>query len=400
MIYQSPNTFSLLIRSVANSVQSAIQSSWAAVLLKSDDGEWFSTSADTRPDAPFIKLRHNSQIAKWLESQDGVLRASDPLLTTPSETFDEWDEALLEEHHVEIISPVNDGGILIGVIVAGEGVAGSAYPVSSLNYMKSISDVAGMAIAAHGSTALANKDKGQANDQLIRRMAHDIKGPLATVMTYIDLLKQNKPGNLTDDQLVRLDKATRSGRRLHRLLEDFVDYQRLESGSLGLDRTEFELGSMAGAISDQFSVMVDNRDQELRVTTPSDPVTLWADRARTVQMVSALISNSSRYSSNGTPIDVEMWAEGNRFKVRVSDQGRGMSAEHLSRVFDPFDPNPPSRRSEDDQAETGSGLGLVLARGLAKLHGGKLSIQSSHGQGTVVEIEMPVVLAGESTDAA
>ena len=122
VIYQSPNTFSLLIRSVANSVQSAIQSSWAAVLLKSDDGEWFSTSADTRPDAPFIKLRHNSQIAKWLESQDGVLRASDPRLTTPSETFDEWDEALLEEHHVEIISPVNDGGILIGVIVAGEGV--------------------------------------------------------------------------------------------------------------------------------------------------------------------------------------------------------------------------------------------------------------------------------------
>ncbi len=398
-----PNSFSGLVRSIATSAQAAIQADWVAVLLRSDDAEWFVTSADTRQDAPFIKVRHNSQVAKWLESQDAVLRVSDPYLQEPAVQFDEWDDALFDEHRIQLAAPINDGTGLIGIMVAGAGVAGSTYPVSALNYMKSLSAVAGLAIAGNAQFMFDDEeDDDAAEDQLLRRMAHDLKGPLATVMTYLDLVRQNKPGNLTDDQMTRLDKANRSGRRLLRLLNDFVDYARMQAGTVGLDRTEFELGDLASDITRELEQTLEARKQTLRCTVPPNKAIIWADRMRLTQIVSVLVGNASRYSADALPIDLEMWAEGNRLRVRVVDQGRGMTESQLAKVFEPFDPDQPSRRSENDQTEAGSGLGLVLARGLVRLHGGELTIQSSEGKGTVVEVSMPVVLAGEGsqTEAA
>lgn len=395
---QGSNSFSSLVHSIAMSAQTAIQSDWAAVLLRSDDGEWFTTSADTRADAPFIRLKHNSQAPKWLESQGAVLRAGDPFLDEVSVPFDEWDEALFAEHLVQLAAPIADESGLIGVLLAGPGVAGNVYPVSALNYLKSVSDVAGLAISGHGSfdRPQTQQDPG---DQILRRMAHDMKGPLATVMSYLDLVRQNKPGNLTDDQITRINKAGRSGRRLLRLLNDFVDYARLRSGSMGLDRTEFELSSLAAEMSRELQPVLESRGQTLRCTTPSGSVTIWADHLRVTQVISTLVTNASRYSADGTPVDLEIWAEGNRLRVRVVDQGRGMSSEQLEKVFEPFDPGQPSRRSENDQAEAGSGLGLVLARGMVRLHGGELSLKSSTGKGTVAEVSMPVVLAGEGSQS-
>lgn len=391
---EGSNSFSLLVHSIALSAQSAIQSAWVAVLLRSEDGEWFVTSADTRPDAPFIRLRHNGQVPKWLESQDAVLRAGDSFLKEPAVPFDEWDEALFQESEVKLASPIAGPSGLIGLIVAGNGVAGNVYPVSAMNYLKSVSDVAGLAVSGHSG---AQGEKRVGDDQVLRHMAHDLKGPLATVMTYLDLVRQNKPGNLTEDQLTRIDKAGRSGRRLLRLLNDYVDFARLRSGTLGLDRTEFDLGSLVGEVSDLVGSAIDTRRQKLRCTTPQNKVTLWADRKRMVQVVSSLVSNASRYSADELPLDIEFFSEGNRLRVRVVDKGRGMSNEQIAKVFEPFDPDQPSRRSESDQADSGSGLGLVLARGLIDLHGGELRIQSRVGEGTVAEFEMPVVLAGEGT---
>ena len=398
---QGSNSFSSLVHSIAMSAQTAIQSDWAAVLLRSEDGEWFTTSADTRADAPFIRLKHNSQVPKWLESQGAVLRAADPFLDETSVPFDEWDEALFTEHLTQLAAPIADESGLIGVLLAGPGVAGSVYPVSALNYLKSVSDVAGLAISGHVSSGkpMSHDDPG---DQILRRMAHDMKGPLATVMSYLDLIRQNKTGNLTDDQITRINKAGRSGRRLLRLLNDFVDYARLRSGSMGLDRTEFELSSLAAEMTRELQPSLESRGQTLRCTTPSGSVTIWADHMRVTQIISTLVTNASRYSADGTPVDLEIWAEGNRLRVRVVDQGRGMSSEQLEKVFEPFDPGQPSRRSENDQAEAGSGLGLVLARGMVRLHGGELSLKSTTGKGTVAEVSMPVVLAGEGsqTEAA
>ncbi len=396
-----PNSFSELVHSIAVSAQSAIQSNWVAVLLRSDDAEWFVTSADTRPDAPFIKLRHNSRIGKWLETQGAVLRAGEPFLEQPGTELDEWDEALFAEHGVQLAAPIDSGSGLIGVLAAGNGVAGNVYPVSALNYLKSLSAVAGLAIG--GSLQQADTgSNGATDDQLLRRMAHDLKGPLATVMTYLDLLAKNKPGNLNDDQIGRIDKANRSGRRLLRLLNDFVDFARLRSGTIGLERTEFELGDLAAQVSMDMGPILEGRQQALRSTTPPTKVTVWADRVRLLQIVNVLVSNASRYSADALPVDLEMWAEGNRLRIRVVDQGRGMSDSQIAKVFEPFDPDQPSRRSESDQTEAGSGLGLVLARGLVRLHGGDLTIQSSTGKGTIVEADMPVVLAGEGsqTEAA
>ncbi len=386
------NSLSPLVRSIAVSVQSAVQASWSAVLLRSADGEWYETAADSRPDAPFIRLRHNGQVPKWLETQDAVLRREDPFFKEPAVQFDQWDDDLFDEYGTQLAAPISGTDGLNGVVLVGKAVAGNAYPVSALNYLKSISSVAGMAVSAHtGATPVEQKS----DDQVLRRMAHDIKGPLATVMTYLDLLRQNKPGNLNEAQLNRIDKANRSGRRLLRVLNDFVDFARLRAGSLGLERTEFGIDSLVAEVSDLMIPSMDSRSQELRCTTPPQPVKIWADRPRMSQIITSLVGNASRYSADGTPVDLELWAEGNRLRIRVTDRGRGLSEEQTVKVFEPLDPDQPSRRSENDQTEAGSGLGLVLARGLVELHGGTLTLRSKTGAGTIAEIDLPVVLAGE-----
>lgn len=393
-----PNNFSSLVHSIALSAQSAIQSKWTAVLLRSEDGDWLVTSADTRADAPFIRLRHNSQVPKWLESQDAVLRSSEPFLEEPAVPFDEWDEALFEEHGVQLAAPIMNEGNLIGVLISGPGVAGNVYPVSSLNYLKSVSNIAGLAIGGHADSQ-GEKQGNEADDRLLRRMAHDLKGPLATVMSYLDLVRQNKAGNLTEDQIKRIDKASKSGRRLHRLLNDFVDYARLTTGNMGLDRTEFELASLESDLRHELEPLLAARNQQFRCTISTGHVTIWADHSRIIQTIVTLVRNASQYSEENSPVDLEMWSEGNRLRVRVVDQGRGMTEEQVEKALEPFDPDQPSRRSESDQVEAGSGLGLVLARGLVQLHGGELTIKSSAGKGTVAEIDVPAVLAGEGSQS-
>jgi signal transduction histidine kinase len=385
-------SFSSLVHSIAVSTQLAIQASWVAVLVRSDDGEWFVTAADTRPDAPFIRLLHNSQVPKWLEMEQAVLRSNHPFLDEPRVPFDEWDRALFRTFEAELAAPVMGEYGLLGLVVAGKGAAGSHYPVSHLNFFKSMADMAGMAVQGHVEKAPSRRDDG---DEILRRMAHDLKGPLATILTYIDLVRQNKAGNLNDDQVERLDKAGRSGRRLLKLLNDFVDFARLRAGSLGLERSEFELSSLMAEVTDSLEPGMDARGQRLRYTGQDDSVVLWADRARTVQIVSTLIANASRYSPDGVPVDVEAWPEGSVLHFRVLDRGRGMDDDQVRSVFEPFSQQQHSQRSEADQAETGSGLGLVLARGLIELHGGKIRVTSRVGEGTVAEFDLPVVLSGD-----
>lgn len=393
------SSFSTLVHSIAVSTQMATQASWVSVLLRSADGDWYVTAADTRPDAPFMRLRHNGQVPKWLETEQAVIRSNDPFLSEQNIPFDEWDTALFKKSGTRLAAPVLNGDSLIGLIAVGKGVAGSRYPVSHLNFLKSMADMAGVAISGHSSMSRSNprEDHG---DLILRRMAHDLKGPLATILTYLDLVRQNKRSNLSGDQLERLNKAGRSGRRLLNLLNDFVDFARLRAGSMGLDRSEFSLSSVIEEVSDVMTPGMDTHGQALRRSVPKSNVTIWADKARIIQVVSTLVSNASRYSPDDTPIDLEAWSEGSILRMRIVDRGRGMTEEQIQMAFEPFDPNRPSRRSESDQQDAGSGLGLVLARGMVHLHGGQIRIQSRPGEGTVAEFDMPVVLTGEKHEAA
>ena len=388
-----PNGFSALVHGIAVSTQTALQAEWVAVLLPSDDSDWLVTAADTRPDAPFVRVRRHGHIGLWLRTEEAVLRASHPFLKDPTIQFDKSEVDLFGDTGARLAAPVLGGTSLAGMLIVGRPLGRSAYPVSHLNFAKSLADVAGLAITGH---AASTHQTQPADDVVMRRMSHDVKGPLSTIMTYIDLVRQNKNGALGDSELKRLTKASMAGRRLLTLLNDFVDFARLRSGTLGLDRTEFDLGTMLTELADSFAPMLAQRGQQLRCTGPSEAVTVWADKSRLAQIVSTLLSNASRYSPEGVPLDLEASAEGARLKIRVTDRGRGMSGEQQRHVFEAFDPDKPSRRSEGDEADAGSGLGLVIARGLVKLHGGEIILQSSAGEGTVVSFEVPVILNGKS----
>ena len=139
---------SQVARSVAVATKSALQAEWVAVALAMGDADLLTTAADTREDAPFIRLPSKGLLGSWLRHEQAVFRCDDPALAKLRSTFSAAESSLFALHGATLVAPVVVEGALAGVIATGPGIAGSIYPVSHLNFLKSLSEMAGPMLAA------------------------------------------------------------------------------------------------------------------------------------------------------------------------------------------------------------------------------------------------------------
>ncbi len=377
----------------------ALQSDWAALAMRDDGAEWLTTVADTRPDAPFIKLRVGDPLATWLASQQSILRRDDPELARLRGKMTDTDRSVFESAGAYLVAPMTRDLELVGLLAVGHGAAGTHYPVSHLNFLRAAADLATVAIgqAGPGEPRLDVVHPPADSDQaeLVAKMAHDLKSPLTSMMVFADLLRANKRGNLVAGQVEQLGKIKRDGRRVTLLIDDFLDFSKISAGTLDILPTDFEASELFAILKDRFEPVLDIRSQSLRLSPPNRAVTLRADKDRVVQVISTLISNAARFSPESTPVDVEGWVERDRLYIRVSDSGHGMTEAQVTRVFTPF------AEIEGSGAPAGSGLSLVIAKGLVDLHGGDLGIESQEGVGTKAQFFIPsVIVASSSQDIA
>jgi two-component system sensor histidine kinase KdpD len=216
---------------------------------------------------------------------------------------------------------------------------------------------------------------------LLRSMSHDLRTPLTAIMTAAAALDPQQPDaeQVAEVRAVVLEAAT----RLAALVEKLLDLSRLQAGA-----AEQHIGaySLEEVLSEAIEHIAGDRGL-LRLSLDDDLPLLEGDASQLERAFANLLENAARYSQ-GKPVSIRARVVGDRVRVRIVDQGPGIRAGELERIFMPF------YRSPDQPAShRGSGLGLAIAKGFVEVNGGRISVESLPGQGTSFVVEFPLSTA-------
>jgi K+-sensing histidine kinase KdpD len=226
------------------------------------------------------------------------------------------------------------------------------------------------------------READELKSTFISIVSHELKTPVALIKGYVSTLRRKDAAwdpEIVEDSLAVIEEETD---RLTGLIEDLLDSTRLQSGGLSLKRTDVSIPDMAARLVDRF------RNQSTTHTFVSDfpadfPVIL-ADEQRLRQVLSNLITNAIKYSTDGE-IRVSGRVRQQEVIVNVSDEGAGINTQDIPHVFDRFYRGPEAAKNTK-----GAGLGLYLARSIIEAHGGRIWVEKREtGRGASISFSLP-----------
>ncbi|HYN68164.1 MAG TPA: HAMP domain-containing sensor histidine kinase [Ornithinibacter sp.] len=231
--------------------------------------------------------------------------------------------------------------------------------------------------------------------RLLGELAHEMRTPLTVIEGSVEGMID---GVLPTDP-ERLGLVSDEVRRLRRLADDLSALSRTEEGRIGLVLVPTDLRAVVTSAVERLRPQTDDAGVALELLVPSTQVPVAVDADRFAQVVTNLLGNALRATASGGRVDVEVLVDGSMAAVAVTDSGEGLAPEDLERVFERFYRVPDRRRGG---ADTGSGIGLTIARGILGAHGGTLDARSpGRGRGATFTARLPLAhgaqLASSST---
>jgi signal transduction histidine kinase/ActR/RegA family two-component response regulator len=231
---------------------------------------------------------------------------------------------------------------------------------------------------------LAEADRRK--DEFLAMLGHELRNPLAPIRNAVEVMRSLE----LDDRLIGVrDAIDRQVAQLTRLVDDLLDVSRISRGMITLKREEVELAGIIVRAVETSQPLFDAKRQHLIVDLATEPVWLDGDVARLAQVFANLLNNASKYTPAGGQIRLRARAEGGEIVIRVTDNGLGITAEMLPRIFDLF----AQADRTLDRSEGGLGIGLTLVKALVELHGGRVEATSAGiGLGSEFVVCLPVLV--------
>ncbi len=233
----------------------------------------------------------------------------------------------------------------------------------------------------------AEEELRQANtrkDNFLAMLAHELRNPLAPIAAASELLAHRAP----DPERVR-QTTTIIGRQVKymtELLDDLLEVTRIAHGLVVLQKRRIDLKDVIAHSSEQMHSRLEGRKHTLHVHCAPAPTIVYGDERRLVQVVVNLLNNAVKYTHPGGNIDLKLTLKDSQVEIAVRDNGIGMSAEMIDRVFDMF----MQAERNNDMVQGGLGLGLALVRQLVELHGGTVRAESAGlDQGSTFTVALP-----------
>jgi PAS domain S-box-containing protein len=239
-------------------------------------------------------------------------------------------------------------------------------------------------VTAEKAAGAVVEEAGRAKDEFLAMLGHELRNPLAPIVTALDLMRLRGAGMLTRERAV----IERQVSHLLRLVEDLLDVSRSARGDLRLELRPVELWAIVADAIEAAGPLIEERNQKLTVSVPRTGLVIDADRGRLAQVITNLLNNAAKYTQPGGLITVSAGVAGHQVRLVVSDNGAGIAPELLPRVFDAFTQG----RQGLDRKQGGLGLGLAIARQLIVGHGGTIeALSASAGDdcGTSIVVRVP-----------
>jgi PAS domain S-box-containing protein len=241
-------------------------------------------------------------------------------------------------------------------------------------------------ISTHIQARTALEVADRQKDEFLAMLAHELRNPLAPLRNASELLAM----------IAREEPRTQFGvgvikrqvTQLTRLVDDLLDVSRITQGRIELAREPLELGAIVALAVETVEPLIRDKRHQVSILASAQPLFVDGDNARLVQCVSNILTNAAKFTDRDGQIRVRSYADGSGAVIEISDNGVGIAAELLPRIFDLFVQGDRTL----DRSQGGLGIGLSVVRRLVEMHGGQVAARSAGlGQGSSFSIRLPLV---------
>ena len=243
--------------------------------------------------------------------------------------------------------------------------------------------------------ARSNVELDQLNKQkneLLGIAAHDLRNPLQVILIYSQFLIDEAAVSLGPEHLEFVRTIRRSSDFMLRLVEDLLDAARIEAGTLELDLAPVDLGGLVErnvALNRVLAEPKGTRIDLYRDGEAGDVGKMVLDTAKIEQVLNNLIGNAVKYSPPGSTVEVRLAAADGGVSIAVRDQGQGIAAEEMDRLFQPFK----TGTSRGTAGEKSAGLGLAIVKRIVEGHRGAIRVEPAKGGGSEFQVFLPRAFA-------
>jgi signal transduction histidine kinase len=225
----------------------------------------------------------------------------------------------------------------------------------------------------------------QHKSQFVANMSHELRTPLAAMLGYAELLQEGIYGAPPEKFLPILTRIRSNGKHLLGLINTVLDISKIEAGQFKLNLAEYALGSIVETVMVATESLAATKKLGFKTEVAKGLPYGLGDEQRLTQVLLNLVGNAIKFTDAGE-VRIAAGAANGHFTVSVSDTGPGIPAEECERIFEKFR----QVDSSNTRAKGGTGLGLAIAREIVEMHGGRIWVESTIGEGSTLRMELPV----------
>jgi PAS domain S-box-containing protein len=267
--------------------------------------------------------------------------------------------------------------------------SGRVYSATDLAVAEDLAHRAAIAIE-NASLLQALQDADRRKDEFLAILAHELRNPLAPIRNAVHIMRVKGPP-VPELQWAR-EVIERQVLQMTRLVDDLLDVSRITKGKIELRRERVDLASLVHSAVEASRPLIRKWSHQLSVAIPAEPVQLDVDPTRLAQVLLNLLNNAAKYTEENGHIELRAEVQGGDVVIRVTDDGVGIPAEMLPRIFDMF--TQVDRSLERSQG--GLGIGLTLVQQLVEMHGGTVQARSEGaGRGSEFVVRLPLAVDGQ-----
>jgi len=233
-----------------------------------------------------------------------------------------------------------------------------------------------------------SEEANRAKSEFLATMSHELRTPLNAISGYTELLKMGLRGPVTEEQVADLERINRSQSHLLGIINDILQFAKLESGQLEMTVDEFAVETALDTAEELVRPQLEAKKISYARLRGDKSARVRADSDRFQQIVLNLLSNALKFTPEGGRITVAWRIEQQRFLIDVADTGIGIAVDQFERIFDPF----VQVQSGTTRTSEGVGLGLAISRDMARQMGGDVYVTSESGNGSTFTLALPQAL--------
>ena len=228
---------------------------------------------------------------------------------------------------------------------------------------------------------IASKHKSE----FLANMSHELRTPLNAILGYTELILDKIYGNVPEEIQEVLERVEKNGRHLLSLINDVLDISKIEAGQLSLSLNDYSMKEVVQTVVTSVESLAAEKNLALKVRVSPEVDYGRGDEQRIYQVLMNLVGNAIKFTEAGE-VEVEVTASNDTFVVSVSDTGPGLSGADQQKIFDEFH----QVDGSSTRKKGGTGLGLSIAKRIVEMHGGRIWVESTLGEGSTFSFTLPV----------